>query len=665
MTRPRMSQVLIDLAEPLEQELGRPSDPDSFRELLRFAAAAWNLSRPGAGGEDLSGSEVLLDESPSTPGSGRALGGQALQELADRAERKHPDDPRIVVDVRVARRGRGFQVYALTEATTGSKREASPGAGTRGTSAGPDSSVEPRARAAAGPRELLERTNLSPETEPVVEQAVDELARVAESEEIDGGLRDRAGELLALHAVTDPEEMQRSRKPEVWSAGALHAAPLTSFMGAAAPGRPTLEEAARLFDVSDASVAARSRALRESWETVLEAGAHPRYPGASAGRVRLATATVTGGGPVRGEDGLWELGSERRAGALLADALALSNREDRDRAFDAERLAEAHGLTAPDRQSLAEAARRAARDHYREETGRDPAGRPQSAVLEWPDALGRLLRDILRDEVGSEEARDALARRAVAPLARPAGEPPHSVLLALARLARRGRLTGRPLAAAASLAFRDPESVAGLRTGELRPFWRALGRSDELSPTERAVGLTALARTAAAAPGPRRATELVAAVARDDEVPAEVRKRALERVAERSRSPLLPGKTTSGLRRSALVHRAELEPEPGRAAIELTEEAGEEDDEQQWRAAAEVLREHGSSVPDDRVQELVRKGLRAPKAAARQAWYQTGLELIGEDVREWAPGDVLRRQEKERKSGGSGRGGDPAQTTLF
>lgn len=656
-----MSEILLELSEPLERELGRPDDPESFRALLRFTATAWNRSRSGAnreGGVSPPGAGVLLEELPAPAGRGRTIGEETLRELAERAGRDYPDDPRTVVDVRVTRPDEDFRVYALTDTGTGSGTGLPSGPGEA--AFGPETA--PPDPAAAGPGELLEGTNLSPGTEAIAEEAVEELERVARDEDLNAGLRDRAGDLLALHAMTEPEQIQRSRKPEVWSAGALHAAPLTTFLGAASEGAPTIEEAARLFGVSDASTAEKSRALRDSWETVLEAGAHPRYPGASPGMVRLATAAAE---PVRGGDGVWEVGAEDTARQLLSGSLDLPTGEGRERGFDARRLAERHGLTEGDARSLSRAARRAAKDHYREEMGKDPAGRSMSDVLEWPDAFGRFLREALRGGVGSEDARDALSLRAVVPLVRPLGEPPHSVLLPLARLARRGCLGGRPLAAAASLAFRDPDSLAGLRTEELRSLWRALGRTDELSAEERAVGLASLVRAGAAAPGPHRATDLVAAVARDDQVPVEVRRGYLERSAERSRNPLLPGRTSAGVRRYALRHRAELEPEPWRAAVRLTEEAREEGDEQRWRAAAEVLREHGDAAPGGRVRELVREGLEAPKAAARQAWYRTGLELIGGDVREWAPDDVLRREESSGRSGGSGSGGDPAQTSLF
>lgn len=58
---------------------------------------------------------------------------------------------------------------------------------------------------------------------------------------------------------------------------------------------------------------------------------------------------------------------------------------------------------------------------------------------------------------------------------------------------------------------------------------------------------------------------------------------------------------------------------------------------------------------------------RTPKAAVRQSFYRAGRALLGGDVLEWAPDDVLQRSRSDsgRGSGGSPQPRDPDQTILF
>jgi len=275
------------------------------------------------------------------------------------------------------------------------------------------------------------------------------------------------------------------------------------------------------------------------------------------------------------------------------------------------------------------------------------------------------VREALRAEGVSEDARDALALRAVAPLAALPAEAPELVLLAVARLAARGLLAGPALAGAAALALRGLGALEGIRTEELRPLWRALGTDREVEPERRTEGLAALVRSAGTSRGVRRGAELISAIARDATLTDDLRKRVLECIVDGDRSSINPGKTTPGMRRRAYRHLAEMADERWRAAARLATEGREAGDFDRWRAAADAFGEHGASAPGERVRDLVRDGLHAPEAAVRQAWYRTGVKLLGGDVRDWAPDDVLHRAESRRLRGDAGGGGDPAQTSLF
>jgi len=278
-----------------------------------MSGALRNASRLGGPDDWKARLQELFDDPSRAAGAEREFGREVFDTLSARAKREFPDEVRRVADVRVALRGGGgLQVYALSRPGA---RPAAPGrSGAARSSSGPPG-VDPL----AGPRDLLDRTNLSPGVDAAVREILD-LLREAPGRETPGdGHLARAGELVVVHAVTEPEEVVRGRKPEVWAAGALHAASLTTFLGHADPDRLTTEAAARLFQVSAASVSDRSVALRRSWELALEAGAHPRFPGASAGVVRLATASLAPSGGHRGSP--LEPGGRARARKALAEAL--------------------------------------------------------------------------------------------------------------------------------------------------------------------------------------------------------------------------------------------------------------------------------------------------------------------------------------------------------
>lgn len=202
----------------------------------------------------------------------------------------------------------------------------------------------------------------------------------------------------------------------------------------------------------------------------------------------------------------------------------------------------------------------------------------------------------------------------------------------------------------------------GIATEELGPLWRAVGSDDTAPADVRADALGLLVASAGSGTGAQRGTDLVSALALDDGLPLDVRRATLRGIADAgARYVYVPfGRITPGVRRYALRHLAELEERPWQAAVDMADEAGRLEDPVMSRAAAEVLARHGAFAPKETVQALVERGMGAPDAGARQAWYRTGIRLLGGDVREWAPPDVLARAER------SSRGpDDSAQTALF
>lgn len=466
----------------------------------------------------------------------------------------------------------------------------------------------------------------------------------------------RAVEMLSFHAEIEPDELARARKPEVWAAAALHSAPFTIIPGRTHPDRPTLRDAARIFGVSSQSVSVRTQPLRDSWYETLDAGAHPSLPGVDPD---IAVVMVFGGVEVIAQP------DPGGAAAALFDAAAGALQgapPPGDVAFDLEQFARDHGRGGPDVLALRDLADRAADLYCRDYLRRPRDGRRWHEVLEQPVGFAYFLREALRGRGPSQEVRDALAWYAVGLLAGEASDrpvrAPEFALIALAHLAGRARLEGASLRTAVELATRDRAALEDIATEELRPLWHAVG-ADEAAPADvRAETLCLLVAAAGAARG-RRGVELTSALARDDALTLDVRRAALGRLADADTLYGTFGRVTSGIRRYALRHLTELERLPWRAAADLAAEAEELDDPLRSRAAAEVLEEHGASAPEQTVRPLVERGMANRDAAARQAWYRAGVRLLGAEVRDWAPPDVVSGAERT-----SGRK-DSAQTSLF
>jgi hypothetical protein len=425
-------------------------------------------------------------------------------------------------------------------------------------------------------------------------------------------------DVLRDYALEDPGGFLAGRKPEILLAAALHSAGMileTPWSG----WRPTLEEMADRFGVSTASVASRSRAIRD-----VVFRPHPFH--------RLVDEAVAM------TAALAEASSGRDAFPELLDAVGF---EPPEGPLDVRVLADLTGLPDDDVARLTAALARAV------ERERGRSVRPDTDAL--PLAEGRedqaeyeaVLREVLRDDDVSSASRDALARWVVGRLilaAAPSVEwIPMSSLLAVSHLAGRGVLRGDALADAVMLAVAvAPDPEAGMGAADVHPLARAVGADEALDRDERAALLLDLFESTALGRDGRVGPDLVTAIAADDAIPVDIRFDALGHIA--GLFDAAPGsmRTLPAIRRLALVRRILMEEEDPVSFVEPLLDTVSDTDVR-GRAAADLLESHGSRLPRAEAEALIRRGLAAPGAAVRQAFFRVGLAVLGDDVRQWAP----------------------------
>ena len=436
-------------------------------------------------------------------------------------------------------------------------------------------------------------------------------------------LVEEAVEVLSAYAVEDPEGFLAGRKLGILAAAALHSAGMALDSPWSYRRRPNIEELASRFEVSTASVANRSRAMRDvvpsphPFDRMLDEAMAQRAALDAVIRVPQTFSAVfeaVGFEPPRG-------------------------------AFDAEVLRGLAGLSAEDVDALVRALERGL----------------GSGRLEDTTAFGSALREALRADDVPKAARDALARWVVGRLPwtlPPALEPaPGSSLLAVAYLAHAGTLRGEALADATVLSIdATVDPVSGMATEEVGWLVRALGSDASMAPDDRADLLYTLLEGTVWGTDGRLGPELVSLIAADEAIPAGVRYDTMGYLSGLFETAPQAMDVGPAVRRRALVHRLCLDEAPHTVIRGLLADAAP-DPEVRGRAAAEVLEQIGAEWPRDRLETLVREGLGASHAAVRQAFFRTGLALLGDDVRRWAPEDVSRRTRTNGPETGEDDGG--------
>jgi hypothetical protein len=118
----------------------------------------------------------------------------------------------------------------------------------------------------ASPREHATARGAVPELEDVLNEMLEALGgamgrAVARDRRFPDPILAGATKLLDLFGRRAPIELLSARKPQVWAAAALHASSM--MFVPYLPGHATLEDLAKMWNVSPASVSARSLQLRE------------------------------------------------------------------------------------------------------------------------------------------------------------------------------------------------------------------------------------------------------------------------------------------------------------------------------------------------------------------------------------------------------------------
>lgn len=320
----------------------------------------------------------------------------------------------------------------------------------------------------SGPGYTVVDEGLDPDVEARLDEVFDRVFDALEvSTAVTVPVLDLALQLLTVYAHEEPDALLRAHGPDTFAAGAVHAALLWQSLWTRPPSAATVAE---WFDVSMASVGARSRELR----TVAEESG--------------GSWDELGDG---GLDVVWSDDPELQDLAPASDAWELHERLDPvvdgvriqehiGEGLDIDAFIADHDLHA-DARELEAVFAAGARDYLgRLEPGRadDPDRPADGVVLDDPLAFGYAVRAGLRAPEPSPAAHDALARYGLGLLLRslPPGfeEPPYAAALPVAWLADRGVLVGETLMAAARLLAREPDTLRGVTSDELRPLLDAI-----------------------------------------------------------------------------------------------------------------------------------------------------------------------------------------------
>jgi hypothetical protein len=99
----KMSEVLVDVAEPLLRGLDLAADPANYEAALLLGAALWNVSAPGCPvGNAAQKQKVLAEIRRRSPAADAAEVDRRCDEVMARAGEMYPDEVRAIVGVQVS-----------------------------------------------------------------------------------------------------------------------------------------------------------------------------------------------------------------------------------------------------------------------------------------------------------------------------------------------------------------------------------------------------------------------------------------------------------------------------------------------------------------------------------------------------------------------------------
>ncbi len=329
-----------------------------------------------------------------------------------------------------------------------------------------------------GPAYTVEDGDFDADVADRLEELRDRLLDVAgESPEVAPPVLELALELLTVYAGERPDALLRAHGPHTFAAGALHAALLWDSFWTRAPSAATV---AGWFDVSSASVSARSRELRtvaeesaDLWDDA-DDGLEIRWTDALELRDLL---------PVRDAAELRE-----HLGPVVAEVRL---QEHMGEGFDIDAFVADHGLHdhAPAIQAVLTAGVRDFLDRSGPGRADAPDRRANADILDDPVAFGYVVRAGLRDAALPAPVLEVLARYGLGLLLRVLppdfDEPPYAAVLPIAWLADHGALEGDALAAAAWLLAREPLALEGVGTDEIAAILDAITEDETLPYPQR------------------------------------------------------------------------------------------------------------------------------------------------------------------------------------
>ena len=98
----KMSEVLVDVAEPLLRGMDTDVDPSNYEAALLLGAALWNASVPGSPiGGPAERQKVLAEIRKRSSVGGTPEVEHLCDEVMRRARALYPDEMRMIVDVQV------------------------------------------------------------------------------------------------------------------------------------------------------------------------------------------------------------------------------------------------------------------------------------------------------------------------------------------------------------------------------------------------------------------------------------------------------------------------------------------------------------------------------------------------------------------------------------
>jgi hypothetical protein len=99
-----MSEVLLDVAEPLLRGLDVTTEPDNYHAALLLGAALWNASAPGSPiGGAMEKQTVMAEIRRRAPAVDAAEVEHLCDDVMERARALYPDEVRYIVGVQVDR----------------------------------------------------------------------------------------------------------------------------------------------------------------------------------------------------------------------------------------------------------------------------------------------------------------------------------------------------------------------------------------------------------------------------------------------------------------------------------------------------------------------------------------------------------------------------------